>query len=112
MATPAAKLQPVVSLASYIRGRIYLTEWRDHYHLSAEDLGKRIRVSRQTIFRYEKNQRKLTPEKLLRLADAIGIEPWQFWFPPSFPSADALLKNATLAQREMAVAYVKGMLGR
>lgn len=78
------------------RRYLYLTEWRDHAELTDAVWAERIGVSRETIWRWQKEQWRLDPGKIKKLADSIGIEPEQFWRPPGRPSIDAILKDASM----------------
>lgn len=54
---------------------------REEKHLTAEDLGKKIGVSRPTITRYETGLRKTNQDSLFKLADALDVSINDF-FPP------------------------------
>ncbi len=89
---------------------LHLREWREYRQLSVEQLASRIGVTRQTVFRWEKDQRKLTPDKIVNISKALEIERWQLWNPPSLPSVDAELMNAIRDERQMIVDIAKRIL--
>lgn len=95
-----------------VRGHLYITEWRESIPLSVEQLAARVGVSRQTVFRWEKSQRNLTPDKIAWLAEALGIPPQRLWELPSRPSLDAELQDATPEQRQMVVDIARRIMGR
>lgn len=74
---------------------LYIDEWMIHFGLTDELLGQRMGKSRVTIWRWRTDQKRLNPEKIAALAAAMGIEPEDLWRPPSRPSLDAIVKNAT-----------------
>lgn len=50
---------------------------REKAQMTQSELGNRIGVSGVAIMRYEKNQRQPRLEQLQRIADALGIQPWE-----------------------------------
>lgn len=51
---------------------------RKQKHMSADDLAKKIGVSRSTVFRYEKGDIEKVPiEIVAKVADALGVKPGQ-----------------------------------
>jgi transcriptional regulator with XRE-family HTH domain len=104
----------VTRIRKGVRGHLYITEWRDSFGLTGEQLADRLDVSRETIWRWEKEQHRLDPGKIAALADALGIEPEQFWRlpgPPNRPSVDAMLAKTTDEQRAMVVDIVRRLVG-
>jgi transcriptional regulator with XRE-family HTH domain len=79
------------------RYHLYITEWREHLGLDVEEIAGRVGTSRQTIYRWEADQKRLTPGKIAALADAMEIKPEKFWqLPPTKdkpPSIDELLEG-------------------
>jgi len=62
--------------------------------LTDEKLAGRLGVSRQTVWKWQGQQHRLTPGKIAQLANALDIEPEDLWRTPSRPSVDALLADA------------------
>jgi transcriptional regulator with XRE-family HTH domain len=78
------------------RQHLYIEEHMRAKGLSDQDVADRLETSRVTVYRWRKEQRKLTPEKIAALAEAIGIDPEQFWRLPGRPSVDAILRDAPI----------------
>lgn len=74
---------------------LYITEWREAQKLSIEQVAGRVEKARETVWRWENEQHRLNPAKIGLLAEALGIEPEQFYHLPSRPSLDALVKNSS-----------------
>lgn len=90
--------------------RFYFPEWFDHLGLEDAPFAKKLGVTRQAVFRWRKSQRGLTPDKIIRIARAMGIAPQQLWMPPGTVSVDAILQSATEKQRRMAVDMVERIM--
>lgn len=89
------------------RFRLYIKEHMDAKGLSDERAANRIGVARETVYRWRVEQHRLNPEKIALLASACGIEPEEFYRPPGERSLDALVKNATPEQKQMAVDIIE-----
>lgn len=63
----------------------YLKEWRDFRGLSQEQLAEAAKpsASKSAISKLEKGKRKLTAAWMRRLAPPLGIDPGDFFRPPS-----------------------------
>jgi transcriptional regulator with XRE-family HTH domain len=55
----------------------------DAHELSDTKLAGRIGVARETIYRWRTEQHRLDPGKMGAIADALGIEPDDLWYPPT-----------------------------
>jgi transcriptional regulator with XRE-family HTH domain len=99
--------------SKHTRYHLYIAEWREHLGLTADQVAGRIGTSRQTIYRWEKDQKRLTPEKIGALATAMDIRPERFWRPPdSTPSLDALLAPESAEVKATAVDIVQRLIRR
>ena len=76
------------------RGHLYIAEWIEHLHLSHETIGNRMGVSRTTVWRWQKQQHRLTPGKIAALAEAMNLNAVDLFSPPHRPSLDAMLADA------------------
>ena len=94
------------------RVHLYIKEWMDAREVSDEKMAGRIGVARETVFRWRTEQKRLTPEKIAMLAEAMDLQPSALWSPPSSPSVDALLQGASADVRAMAYDVVQRMLKR
>ena len=83
---------------------LYIAEWREERGLSQEQLGARIEledaegkwsrgVGKNTISRWEIDQKRLNPYKIAAIADALDLEQEDLYRSPSRPSLDAIVKN-------------------
>jgi transcriptional regulator with XRE-family HTH domain len=82
-----------------IPARHYLRDWREKVGLSQEELGKKVGTTGATISRYEKGDRGLPLELQLKLFDALGILPGQFFAPPETPDLNTFAVNMTAKDR-------------
>jgi transcriptional regulator with XRE-family HTH domain len=73
--------------------RIFLAEWRESRGFTQKQLGERVGVSDLTVSRWERTTRKLSTGVMDGLAEALGIEPQDFYHHPDRPSPDALLRG-------------------
>ncbi len=80
-----------------------LAEYRRHRGLSLDQLGERIGRARPNIITWEKGRSAPSPPKLVALAEALGVKPWQLTTvdPRSAELAD-LRAWAGLSQQELA----------
>ena len=90
--------------------RHYLREWREHRGLLQEELAKLAGTSKSVISRYETGDRRIHLAIQFRLMRALGIMPAQFFSPPGTPSLDALVANASVAERAKIVRMVEAFV--
>lgn len=76
-----------------IRRHLYIDEWMAERRLSDEMVAAKLGVSRETVWRWSVEQHRLNPEKMLRLAQVLDIDPPQLYYPPARPSIDAILSG-------------------
>lgn len=99
------------------RRPFYLREWRKFMGTKAVDLAEAIDVERESYYRLEKNWWTINAGELDIIAETIGVKPSQFWFPPPSNgqervSLDDLLEDAPEDIQRMAIAAVRGMVGK
>lgn len=96
------------------RHHLYITEWFEARGLNDEQVANRLTppVDRATVFRWRKEQHRLNPEKIGKLADALDIDSTDFYRPPSRPSLDAIIKDASDEVQNMAADIVRRMVGK
>lgn len=87
--------------------RIYLAEWREHFGFTQKELAEKVSVKDMTVSRWERTTRKLNTVKLDKLANALGIEPVDFYRSPDVPSVDAMLRNLPESVRRQAIAIIE-----
>lgn len=78
----------------------YIKEWITFLGLSDQDVAGRMGLSSRTsVWKLYKEQHRLTPEKVARIADALQRHPNELLFPPEVPSLDAVAEGASKEQR-------------
>lgn len=92
--------------------RLFIKEWQDHQKIGPETMADRLKIERESYYRLIREQHRINTVKLAELADAMGIEPADFYRPPTRPSLDALLEKATDDVRETAVDIVRRLIGK
>lgn len=102
----------VTRIRKAYKRRLYVSQWREAKGLSPEQIAGRVGITRESYYRWEREHHRLTPEKLSQLADAMGIEPEQFWRLPDTESLDALIKDAPADIQAMAADIVRRMVGK
>lgn len=89
----------------------YIKEHMERLGVSDDVLAGRLGIGRETVWKRYKDQRRLDPEKVAQIADALGMHHSELLFPPGTPSLDAIAKDASAEQREMAADILKRMFG-
>lgn len=91
---------------------LYIKEWSDDRGLSDEQIGTKLGVARETVFRWRTEQNRLNPEKIAALAGVLELEPWELYRQPGRRSLDALMKDASDEVANMAFDVVKRLKDR
>lgn len=104
----------VTRIRKRARIHLYITEWFEARGLNDEQVANRIDppVDRATVFRWRKEQHRLNPEKIGKLADALDIDSAELYRPPSRPSLDAIIRDAPDDVQSMAADIVRRMAGK
>ncbi len=102
----------VVRIGRRKPAHLYIAEWREHRGLTLDDMAGRLEVQRNTIWRWENEQKRLDPQKIANLAHALDLEPEELWRPPPGRSIDALLKDASEELRNTAIDIVTRLAKR
>jgi transcriptional regulator with XRE-family HTH domain len=102
----------VTKIRKGARRRVFLREWRKHLGLDAVRMAERLEIERESYYRLERQPYTLSAGELLELAEAMGIEPEQFFRPPEAQSLDAIAKDATPEQLSMMADVLRRVLGR
>lgn len=78
------------------KAHLYIEEWMRDRGLNDETLGGRLGVARQTVHRWRKEQHRLDPGKIAKIAHALDLDgPETLWRPPGRPSLDAKMHGAS-----------------
>lgn len=75
------------------RGYLYIAERQAALGLSDAQLGNRVGVTRQTIFRWKREQWRVTADNMDKLAGVFGCDPRDLFRPPAFESVDAIIEG-------------------
>lgn len=97
----------VTEIGGKRRQHLYLDEWMAFRGRNPAEIGKRLNVSRTTVWRWVKEQHRLTPDKIAALAYGLDCEPEDLWRLPSRPSLDAIAKDAPDRMLKMAADLVR-----
>lgn len=90
----------------------YIKEHMERLGVSDEDLANLLGIGRETVWKRYTDQRRLNPEKIAQMAEALKMHTSELLFPPDVPSLDAIAKDASDEQRAMAADILKRMFER
>lgn len=102
----------VTRIHKNVRPRLYLKEHREAKGLTAEQMAGRLDITRESLYRQEREPWRVNSEKQVQWAEALGIEPAAFWRPPEAISLDALVKDQTDELKKMAADIVRRLVSR
>ncbi len=89
----------------------YIKEHMEAKGLSGDKVAELMGLSsRSAVWKWDNEQHRLTPEKVLRAAAALDMHPNELLFPPGVPSLDAVAADATPEQRQLAFDLVKRIM--
>lgn len=91
--------------------RLYIAEWREHRHLTQQQLADRLGTSDVTVSRWETRKRQPDLNAQAAIAEALDIEPFDLRRHPDQPSADALLRGQPVEVKEQAIRLIKALVG-
>lgn len=74
--------------------RLFLKEHREALKVSAAEMGERLGIERESVYRLEKNYRGVSSQKQAAFAQALGLEPEDLWRPPGDMSLDSMVARA------------------
>lgn len=93
-----------------VRARLFLREHREAKGVSAEQMAGRLGIERESVYRLEREQERMDPQKQANYAAALGIAPEALWRPPGVPSIDELLSGAPDDVKTMAADIVQRLV--
>lgn len=93
--------------------RHFLKEWRDSKDLTQAQVAERLGTGKDTVSRYENNQRQLTMDVAYAFAQAFDpdLDALAMFRHPDEPSVDEKLRTATPEQRRAALTVVDTIMG-
>lgn len=100
----------VTRIHKHARRRLFLKEHREAKGLSAEQMAGRLGITRESLYRQEREPWRVNSDKQAQWADALGIEPEAFWRPPGALSIDSLVKDAPEDVQKMAADIVRRLV--
>lgn len=93
-----------------VRRRLFLKEHRKAKEVSASEMGERLGIERESVYRLERNYSGVSSEKQADYAHALGLEPEDLWRPPGEPSLDAIVSQAPDDMKVMAADIVRRLV--
>lgn len=95
--------------------RLYLTEHREAYQkkhpgVSPEDIAKKLGVTRESMYRQEREPWRVNSDKQAKWADALETDPEALWRLPGAVSIDAMIHNKPQEFQQMAADIVLRLL--
>lgn len=111
--TPDRVLSGMVTrIHKHARRRLFLKEHREAKGVSAEQMAGRIGITRESLYRQERELWRVNSEKQAQWAEALDIEPEELWRPPGTISLDSLVKDQPADVKEMAADIVRRLVNR
>jgi len=102
----------VTRIHKTVARRLFLKEWREYVGLSPEQVAGRLGIERESVYRWEREPRRVNPDKQAAYAEALGIEPGDLWRVPSQPSLDSLMKGQAQDVQDMAADIVRRLVAK
>lgn len=110
---------PIPKQRQVRRLKLYLREWRKFMGgISAVDCAIALDIERESYLRLEREPWRITVSELDVIATAIGVKASQLRFPPPESgqqvrvSLDELIEDAPDNVQQMAIAAIRGMVGK
>lgn len=99
------------------RVRLFLREWRKFMGVSAVICAEALSIERESYLRLEREPWRINLEELEIIAESIGVKSSQLRFPPPENGAervslDEMIEDAPEAVQKMAIAAIRGMVGK
>jgi transcriptional regulator with XRE-family HTH domain len=108
--------KPLPRIRQHVRPRLFLKEHREAKQLSAEQMAGRLVITRESLYRQERETWRVNPPMQQAWADALGIEPRDLWTlprpPDARPSLDELVKDQPDEVKDMAADIILRLLKR
>lgn len=106
----------VTRIRKSARRRLFLKQHREARGLSAQQMADRLDLTRESLYRQEREPWRVNSDKQAEWAEALGIEPEALWSPPRGPEAppslDELVRDAPDDVKSMAVDIVRRLVNR
>lgn len=92
--------------------RLYLREWRKYREIRSQEMAERLQIERESVYRLEREQWRVSADDMLIYAQACKIEPARLWTLPGGISLDELLHVLPEESQSIAVDMAAGILKR
>lgn len=102
----------VTTIHKGARRRLFLKEHREAKKVSPEAMAGRLGITRESLYRQEREPWRINSSKQAQWADALGIEPEALWRRPGAVSLDDMVKDEPPEVQEMAADIVRRLLKR
>jgi transcriptional regulator with XRE-family HTH domain len=109
MVTKPARAPQTITLTT---PKLYLREWRKHCSISATEMADKLAIERESVYRLEREQWRVSADDMLIYAQACKIDPSRLWEPPGGISLDELLRDLPEESRPIAIDMAAGILRR
>jgi transcriptional regulator with XRE-family HTH domain len=74
--------------------RLFLKEHRQARGVSAAEMGERLGIERESVYRLEAKHWGVSSQKQAAYAEALGLQPEDLWRRPDDPSLDTIVSRA------------------
>jgi DNA-binding XRE family transcriptional regulator len=92
---------------------LFLKEHREAKGMSAEDMGRKLGMERESVYRLEREAfTRLNPKKQLAYAKALNIEPAELWRPPGHLSLDSMVADSSADVQALAADIVRRLVNK
>ena len=89
--------------------KLFIAEWREHRHLTQQQLADRIDSTKSSVSRWESGARDITVNALSAIADALDCIVPDLYRSPDRPSADDLLRDMDERTRRQAIRLIEAL---
>lgn len=90
--------------------RLFLREHREAKGISAADMGERLGMERESVYRLENKYWGVSSQKQAAYAEALGLTPEDLWRKPDDPSLDAIVSKAPADVQETVQNLIRRLL--
>jgi transcriptional regulator with XRE-family HTH domain len=100
----------MVTRPKRVQRRLFLKEHREAQGISASQMGERLGIERESVYRLEKKHWGVSSQKQAEYAHALGLEPEDLWRLPGGTSLDAIISQAPDELKAMAADIVRRLV--
>lgn len=100
----------VTRIHKYRKRTLFLKEHRKAKGVSPEQMAGRLGIERESVYRLEREPRRVNSEKQAAWADALDMEPEDLWSPPGQVNLNAIISQEPPEVRELAANIVRQLV--